>query len=153
MNLTRILPTALLVALTLAVTVPAYAQHYTVNRTASDALSAYLHKHRLPLVGAEVLQASGGQHVVLYGFVASDRGKQDAQRRALTYIGNSSAEIDNRIAVRPEIAQMEAAQMVSATAAPSVAGATNPPAAGVSSKSFAQVLDEIQRYGIKSPPD
>jgi hypothetical protein len=147
-NLTRILPTALLVALTLAVTAPAYAQHYTVNRGASDALTAYLHKHRLPLVGAEVLQASGNQHVVLYGFVASDRGKQDAQRRALTYIGNSSAEIDNRIAVRPEIAEME-----SGAAAPSVAGATNPPAKGVSSKSFAQVLDEIQRYGIKSPPD
>ena len=148
MNLTRILPTPLLVALTLAVTAPAYAQHYTVNRKASDALTAYLHKHRLPLVGAEVLQASGSQHVVLYGFVASDRGKQDAQRRAVTYIGKSGAEIDNRIAVRPEIAQME-----SGAAAPSVAGATNSPAPGASSKSFAQVLDEIQRYGIKSPPD
>ena len=141
-----------------AATPPAHAQRYTVDRSASDALTAYLHKHRSPLVGAEVLQASDSQRVVLYGFVASDRGKQDAQSRVLRYLGKSDAQIDNRIAVRPEIAQMKSAQtksaqMASDAAAPSAADAQDAPAPGGSTKSFAQVLDEIQRYGIKSPPD
>jgi hypothetical protein len=152
-NLRHILRPALLVALTLAMISPAYAQHYTVDRSASDALTTYLHNHRLPLVGAEVLQGSGSQRVVLYGFVASDRGKQDAQGRALHYLGKSNAEIDNRIAVRPEIAQMGSPQTGSGAAAPSAADAANGPATGTSTKSFGQVLDEIQRYGIKTPPD
>ena len=150
----------------LAATASAYAQHYTVDRTASDALTAYLHKHRFPLVGGEVLQASGSQRVVLYGFVASDRGKQDAQSRVLRYLGKSDAQVDNRIAVRPEIAQLKSAptksaQTASDAAAPSASDAQDAPVAdaqdaaapGGSTKSFGQVLDEIQRYGIKSPPD
>ena len=58
----------------------AFAQQYTVDRSASDKLTSYLRHHRLPLVGAQVLTAAdGGRRLVLYGFVATDFGRKNAE--------------------------------------------------------------------------
>src|SRR5260370_22692258 len=66
---------------------PAMAQQYTVDRKASDALSAYLKDNRLPLVGAQVLQdASGTRRLVLYGYFATQFGKDDAEQKASKYL-------------------------------------------------------------------
>src|SRR5204862_5526959 len=52
---------------------------YTNNTAQSGTLTSYLQSHRLPLVGAQVLNnSSGNQQIILYGFVATDFGKQDA---------------------------------------------------------------------------
>jgi hypothetical protein len=77
---------------------------YTADQSGSEALSDYLKHHRLPLVGAQVLKNTEGQRaVVLYGFVGSDFGKQDATAKAHTYLADANIPIDNRITVRPEL--------------------------------------------------
>ncbi len=78
---------------------------YTNDSARSGTLTSYLQSHRLPLVGAQVLtDGSGNQQVVLYGFVASDFGRQDAADKARRYLHNPNAPVINRIAVRPELA-------------------------------------------------
>src|SRR6516162_1449583 len=78
---------------------------YSNNAGQSSSLTGYLQSHRLPLVGAQVLNDSrGDQQVILYGFVASDFGKQDAADKARQYLHNPNVPVVNRIAVRPELA-------------------------------------------------
>src|SRR5882672_4366876 len=56
---------------------------YTNDTAQSGTLTSYLQSHRLPLVGAQVLTNGGGnRQIILYGFVASDFGKQDAADKA-----------------------------------------------------------------------
>ena len=78
---------------------------YVPDTGASSALTDHLKQHRLPLVGAQVLRNpnDGSRAVVLYGFVGSDLGKSDAQRRAEDFINDPSVEVDNRIRVNPDL--------------------------------------------------
>lgn len=77
---------------------------YTADPSSSAGLTEYLKHRRLPLVGAQVLKSPEGERVVvLYGFVGSDFGKQDAMAKAHTYLADSSVPIDNRIKVQPEL--------------------------------------------------
>ncbi|MGH7933926.1 MAG: hypothetical protein ACREQN_12285 [Candidatus Binataceae bacterium] len=77
---------------------------YTKDESESQAVTAYLKSHRLPLVGAQVMDNTDGRRViVLYGFVATDFGKSDAVAKARHALGNSSVTVDNRIIVRPEL--------------------------------------------------
>lgn len=78
---------------------------YVADPAASTALSGYLKRHRLPLVGAQVMRnpTTGARTVVLYGFVGSDFGKSDAQRKAEDYVNDPTVEVDNRIRVNPEL--------------------------------------------------
>jgi len=77
---------------------------YTPDEAESHALTEYLTQHRLPLVGAQVLTGPDGQRaVVLYGFVGSDFGRNDAADKARRFTGNPSMVVDNRIKVRPEL--------------------------------------------------
>jgi hypothetical protein len=67
-------------------------------------LTKYLHAHRLPLVSAQLLTDAGGtREVVLYGFTATDFGKQDAVAKSRRYLKDSTISISNRIMVRPEL--------------------------------------------------
>src|SRR5258708_7021416 len=78
---------------------------YTNDTSRSGTLTSYLQSHRLPLVGAQVLaDSSGNQQVILYGFVASDFGRQDAADKARRYLHSPNVPVINRIAVRPELA-------------------------------------------------
>ena len=78
---------------------------YTNDTAQSGTLTSYLQSHRLPLVGAQVLtNSSGNRQIILYGFVATDFGKQDAADKARQYLHNPNAPVINRIAVRPELA-------------------------------------------------
>jgi hypothetical protein len=77
---------------------------YTADNAGSKALSAYLKRHRLPLVGAQLLNSlDGDRAVVLYGYVGSDFGKQDAAIKTQRYLADSSIAVDNRIKVKPEL--------------------------------------------------
>ena len=59
----------------------------TIDSPQSQGLSDYLKHHSLPLVGAQVVTSpSGGQQVILFGFVASDFGKTDAEQKARHYL-------------------------------------------------------------------
>ncbi|MGA2411894.1 MAG: hypothetical protein ABSG46_16100 [Candidatus Binataceae bacterium] len=135
----------------------AQAQNADVDRATSDALTANLKQHQLPLVGAQVVNDSaGGRQVVLYGFVASDAGKVEAEERALNYLGSPPPSVDDRIVVKPELANMtEPSQQEPDTqSAPGdQAGADSQVGQAVGgSLSFDSLYDQIQRYGIKSPP-
>ena len=131
----------------------AYAQNANVDRAASEALTAYLKQNRLPLVGAQVMKdRAGGRQVVLYGFAASDAGKQDAEQKTVAYLvnhlGAPAPSVDDRIVVKPELANMTAPSQQE-DAAPDQAAQAGQAAGGLS---FDSLYDQIQRYGIKSPP-
>jgi hypothetical protein len=77
---------------------------YRADQGESQALTHYLKAHRLPLVGAQVLDGSGGKRaVVLYGFVGTDFGKSDATAKSQRFLAGQSVLVDNRIKVRPEL--------------------------------------------------
>src|SRR6202521_1012586 len=77
----------------------------TIDSPQSQGLSDYLKHHQLPLVGAQVVTSkSGGRQVILFGFVASDFGKTDAEQKARHYLKDSSLVVDNRIKISPELA-------------------------------------------------
>jgi len=77
----------------------------TIDSAQSQGLSDYLKHHSLPLVGAQVVTSpSGGKQAILFGFVASDFGKTDAEQKARHYLKDSSLVVDNRIKISPELA-------------------------------------------------
>jgi hypothetical protein len=121
-----------------------FAQTYRLEAQ-SQSLTDYLRQHRLPLVGAQVLaNGAGDRRIVLYGFVATAFGKNDAERKALAFIENGSPAgapapaIENRIEIRPEISRMKT------RAAPS--------ASDTGHESLDQVLNDIDRYGVTMAP-
>src|SRR5215472_10563030 len=60
-----------------------------VDQYASQRVTKYLHKHRLPVVGAQVYDtADGNRELHLFGFTATPFGKQDAEAKALKYLGD-----------------------------------------------------------------
>jgi hypothetical protein len=77
----------------------------TIDSPQSQGLTDYLKHHDLPLVGARVVtSSSGGQQVILFGFVASDFGKTDAEQKARRYLKDPTLVVDNRIKISPELA-------------------------------------------------
>jgi hypothetical protein len=77
----------------------------TIDSAQSQGLSEYFNHHSLPLVGAQVVTSpSGGKQVILFGFVASDFGKTDAEQKARHYLKDPTLVVDNRIKVSPELA-------------------------------------------------
>ena len=77
----------------------------TIDSPRSQGLSDYLKHHSLPLVGAQVVTSpSGGEQVILFGFVASDFGKTDAEQKARHYLKDPTLVVDNRIKISPELA-------------------------------------------------
>lgn len=139
----------------------ALAQDNNVDQATSQALTSYLKQNRLPLVGAQVIKGNGGQErVVLYGFVASDDGKQDAERKVIAYLGTPVPTIDDRLLVKPELATMSAPQSQDQSSAAQGAEAQSATAPATQSQqsaapagmSFEQLYQQIQQYGIKNPP-
>lgn len=127
---------------------PAMAQQYTVDRKTSDALSAYLKDNRLPLVGAQVLQdASGTRRLVLYGYVATQLGKDDAEQKAVKYLNSPGIQVTNRIAINPEVGKMGRTR---SKAHGSRADQPAEPSPG--GETFDQVMDAIQRHGVQAAP-
>lgn len=115
----------------------AFAEHFTLDSTTSDALTQRLHKHRLPLVGAQVLSGDDGtRKVILYGYVATDKGRYDAEQRARDYLGGGEMEIDNRVVIEPSVrrshppAENDYGSMPPPAAAPSPRMFGGPPSGG-----------------------
>jgi hypothetical protein len=136
----------------------AIAQSFTVDSTASEALTNYLRQNRLPLVGAQIGTAStGARRLVLYGYVATEIGKSDAETKAIAHLGGVPPEVVNRIVIQPEIAKMKSSGHGGSSGEASSGGVNDYAASGAPGGAFAgqsldQVIDDIQRYGIKSVP-
>lgn len=106
---------------------------YVADTASSSALTEQLKQDRLPLVGAQVLNASHGQRkVVLYGYVATDFGKSDAVTKARRYLKDSSVVVDNRIKVEPDLLAANGGSSGTTSSAPTAsspdasAGGLNP---------------------------
>ena len=134
------------------------AQGSTADRAASDALTTYLREHHLPLVGGSVSKTpDGGTQVMLYGYVATEKGKQNAAARAAKYFQNDSrVTLVNRIAVNPEIRNLGSGSSPNtAEASPPDSGmyAAPPAASSMGALTWDQVYREIQAGGIHPAPD
>ncbi len=71
-------------------------------------MTSYFHGNRLPLVGANVYtDASARRQVVLYGYVATEFGKNDAAQKASQLLNDPKIAIVNRIAVQPDLLGMK----------------------------------------------
>jgi hypothetical protein len=66
----------------------------------------YLHANCLPLVEARTIVNASGSSVLLYGYVATDFGKRDAEDQTRDFIDDPDVTITNRIVVRPELLTM-----------------------------------------------
>jgi hypothetical protein len=105
----------LLVAITFAAAAHAQTSS-SADTDASKKLTSYFHTHRLPMVGAQVSNSDSGRQVVLYGFVASDFGKRDAETKARHFM-HGPISIVNRIVVDPSVRKrMGSAQQSSSRA-------------------------------------
>ena len=149
---------AAVIAATAFVATPtiAVAQEYTVDKAASETLTNYLRQNRLPLVGAQIGTApSGARRLVLYGYVATDLGKSNAESKALANLGSPKPEVVNRIVIKPEIAQMKSGAQAESQADGSLGSANAYASSGQGGafpgESFDKVIDDINRYGIRSP--
>ena len=96
----------------------------TIDSPQSQGLTDYLKHHQLPLVGAQVVTStSGGRQVILFGFVASDFGKTDAEQKARHYLKDQSVVVDNRIKISPGLAGGNGGAGSTVNGVPSASGA------------------------------
>ncbi len=71
-------------------------------------ITNYLKSHRLPLVGVNVVEEDGRRQAILYGFVATPFGRQDAEQKTRGFFRDSKVEIVNRIIVEPQLLEAKA---------------------------------------------
>jgi hypothetical protein len=86
------------------------AQPSNVDTATSAKLTKYLHNHRLPMVGAQISNTEAGRQLMLYGFVASDFGKDDAVTKSKTYLHDSTIAVTNNIRVNPQLKHLKHSQ-------------------------------------------
>jgi hypothetical protein len=121
----------------------------TIDSPQSQALSDYLKHHSLPLVSARVVTSpSGGKQVILFGFVASDFGKTDAEQKARHYLKDSSIVVDNRIKISSELA---GGHGTSGSTANSAAPSNTMPTDGSDPYASSGSLQDYQNNNL--PPD
>ncbi len=123
------------------------AQSTTVDKTTSAKLTSYLHKHRLPMVGAQVSETPSGRHLMLYGFVATDFGKEDAVTKSRRYLHNSPITVLNNIRVNPQLKHLKRPPSSSGGASGPMDSAAMPPPRA----DWENTLDDTLRSGGASP--
>jgi hypothetical protein len=121
----------------------------TIDSSQSQGLSDYLKHHSLPLVGAQVVTSpSGGRQAILFGFVATDYGKTDAEQKARNYLKDPTLVVDNRIKISPELANSKGGSTPNpAPSYQSPSGTTDPYA------STGSGTGSVQDYQNNMPPD
>ena len=84
-------------------TIPSMRLDDALSRAATD----YLHRHRLPYVNAQILADDAGapRMVTLSGKVATQFGKQDAEKKTADFLKATTAKFDNQIQIVPDLAQ------------------------------------------------
>ena len=93
----------------------ARAQNYVIDQGTSDAITKYLHMNELPMVTAEFSTSPGGsKQLILTGFVATQFGRNDAERIATAYLNDPSANMVDQILLDPHVEDMRPQQGSSA---------------------------------------
>jgi hypothetical protein len=124
----------------------AAAQSGNVDTATSEKLTKYLHKNRLPMVGAQISNTSSGRQLMLYGYVATDFGKSDAVTKSKRYLHDSNIAVVNNIQVNPQLRHLK--KRVPDEGAPDQMGDSNrmPPRAD-----WENTFDETLRAGGATP--
>jgi hypothetical protein len=73
----------------------------------SRVLTDFLKAHGLPLVGASVVPTGGSRRVILYGFVATEQGKADAEKQVRQLVNDHRVLVVDRVLVQPELLAMD----------------------------------------------
>ncbi len=124
------------------------AQNYQVDKYGSERVTRFLHHHNLPLVGAQVIDNNdGSRELHLFGFVATEYGKQDAQQKALKYLGDNTIQVVNSIQINPSIEKMRPLPRD----LPAAANTPVPPPANSNSQ-WDKAIDNIYRNGAQPLP-
>ena len=85
----------------------ARAQNYVIDQGTSDALTKYLHMNELPMVAAQFSTSPGGsKQLILTGFVATQFGRNDAERIATAYLNDPSVSMVDQILLDPHVEDM-----------------------------------------------
>jgi hypothetical protein len=102
----------------------ARAQNYVIDQGTSDAITKYLHMNELPMVTAQFSTSPGGsKQLILTGFVATQFGRNDAERIATAYLNDLSVNMVDQILLDPHVEDMRPPQGSAAAAA---AGSQSP---------------------------
>ena len=95
----------------------ARAQNYVIDQGTSDALTKYLRMNELPMVTAEFSTSPGGRkQLILTGFVATQFGRNDAERIATAYLNDPSVNMVDQILLDPHVEDMRPPQGSAAAA-------------------------------------
>jgi len=82
----------------------ARAQNYVIDQGTSDAITKYLHLNELPMVTAQFSTSPGGsKQLILTGFVATQFGRNDAERIANAYLNDPSVNLVDQILLDPHV--------------------------------------------------
>jgi len=93
------------------------AQNYVIDQGTSDALTRYLHMNELPMVTAQFSTSPGGsKQLILTGFVATQFGRNDAERIATAYLNDPSVNMVDQILLDPHVEDMRGAAQGSSAA-------------------------------------
>jgi len=85
----------------------ARAQDYVIDQRTSDAITKYLHMSELPMVTAQFSTSPGGsKQLILTGFVATQFGRDDAERIATGYLNDPSVNMIDQIVLDPHVEDM-----------------------------------------------
>ena len=101
----------------LAMSSVARAQNYVIDQGTSDALTEYLRMNELPMVTAEFSTSPGGsKQLILTGFVATQFGRNDAERIATAYLNDPSVNMVDQILLDPHVEDLRTPQGSAAAA-------------------------------------
>jgi hypothetical protein len=103
----RIQASAAAIIMMLATCGMARAQNYVIDQRTSDAITKYLHMSELPMVTAQFSTTPGGsKQLLLTGFVATQFGRDDAERIATGYLNDPSVKMVDQILLDPHVEDM-----------------------------------------------
>lgn len=77
------------------------------------------------MVGAQISNTRSGRQLMLYGYVATDFGKDDAVTKSKRYLGDSTIAVVNNIRVNPQLKHLKR-RPSSDESAPDPMGDSNP---------------------------
>lgn len=117
----------LALAVVLAMCAGSLAQNYIIDQGTSDALTRYLHQHELPMVTAQFSTSPGGsKQLILTGFVATQFGRDDAERIATAYLNDPTVNMVDQILLDPHVEDMRRAQQGGVAASPGARSSNSP---------------------------
>ncbi len=94
-----------------------HAQNYVIDQGTSDAITKYLRMNELPMVTAEFSTSPGGsKQLILTGFVATQFGRNDAERIATAYLNDPGVNMVDQILLDPHVEDMRPPQGSAAAA-------------------------------------